>query len=280
MAFHQPGFAPVAPIQLLERLWEYECEQEHEQIVLGPYHLLLAHDVMESDDKKERFKNLFEDVRDCYPTHGVNIIMDNSVIELGGAVDMKWVMEAARVATANVVVIPDEMHNADATIDKLAQTIGSLTPEELQKFEFMFVPQGTTIQEFVRCIEAVQRFRPHITWLGIPRLAVGHLGSRRQLLEVAKQICAADIMHEDAPMSFHLLGFSDDVVDDIYCAGLGIAEGIDSAVPVRCGQKGEQFRLSRSDYGKRETYWIDRHDTVTHATLSNLDYVRDLINQV
>ncbi|MGE3487263.1 MAG: hypothetical protein AB7L09_21300 [Nitrospira sp.] len=272
----QTGFAPVAPIQLLERLWKYENENENEDITLGGYHLLLAHDVMESDDKKTRFKALFEDVRDAYGPHTVNIIMDNSVIELGGAVDMRWVMEAARIATANIVVIPDEMHEADATIDKLAQTIGSLSSEEKSEFEFMFVPQGRTINEFVRCIEAAQKFRPTVSWLGIPRLAQAHLGSRRFLLEAAQQICACDVMEEDSPMSFHLLGFSDHVVDDIACAGLGIAEGIDSAVPVRCGQKGEDFRLSRSDYGKRESYWQD-DKTLNDKTINNLDYVRRLI---
>src|SRR5436190_23915521 len=112
-------YAPVLPIHLAEKLFEYDQE------LFGTYHLLLAHDVMESEDKKRRYEALYTyGLAEAHRIFdGVYTIMDNSICELGGAVDMQWVFEAGDIADANVIVIPDAMGDGDKTIRLLHETI-------------------------------------------------------------------------------------------------------------------------------------------------------------
>lgn len=139
----------------------------------------------------------------------------------------------------------------------------------------MFVPQGRTLEDFVRCMEeslACTR-SDLITWWGIPRISVKHLGTRTSLILLA---------HALAPhRRIHLLGFSDKVTDDVVCSRVPTVTGIDSAVPVRCGLKGDQFRLSQSDYGKRGDYW--KQERLNTQAIQNIKRTRSWVaghNQV
>ncbi|MEB3089950.1 hypothetical protein, partial [Parvimonas sp. M20] len=81
------SFAPVAPIQILESLYNYGYD------AFGEYHLLLAHHIME---EPERFKALFERISgdmSVFPT----VIIDNSLVELGEAVALDMVRDAAAI---------------------------------------------------------------------------------------------------------------------------------------------------------------------------------------
>lgn len=269
-------FAPVAPIHLLEGMFEHELETGNP--CLGGYHLLLAHDVMESHDKQTRFHDLMDSVRDYYTS--AHIIMDNSVVELGDAVEMDWVVDAARFAQANVIVIPDAMSDWTATVTKFQSAADRMPDGTRKEFEFMFVPQGRTMSEFVRCVEAVMSSHPDfIDWIGIPRVArEQHDISRVSLTHMIDGVVRGSSHSKYAkyPVKYHLLGFSNDVLDDIEAARLGIAEGIDSAVPIRAGQVNRRFYASTNDYGKRGDYWTSEK-TLSSLAINNMEYFRRLI---
>ena len=260
-------FAPVAPLPLLESLWTEDVT------AVGSYHLLLAHDVMKDSKSENDYRNFFGRVRKQYEGD-MTIIMDNSLVELGSAVDMKMAIDAALALSADCVVAPDVMGDGKATIDAFDTFVTTAAWHRCKEagLGIMAVPQGPDLQTYVRCLELYADY-PEVTWVGIPRIAgrPDHLGGRRDLCAIAHAI--------NPSWDMHLLGFSDNVIDDILSVRCGEypARGIDSAVPVRAGIAGHTFRASRSDYGPRGNYW----ETTEHnqLTIDNIVEIRCLVGE-
>lgn len=244
-------FAPVAPIQLMEELLNAGAHH------LGNYHLLLAHDVVGKHEP--HYEAVFGELRRRL-SH--TIIMDNSVVELGEAVELSMIIEAAHIVKAHVLCIPDGYGSGGRTTALLNKHANKLSDLHM---DIMFIPQGPGLDEFVKCMESSLVF-PFITWWGIPRIAVDWIGTRTSLIELAKIL---------APnRQIHMLGFSNDVIDDFRCLRrFPDVQGIDSAVPLRAGQKSDLFRLSNSDYGKRGDFW-ENPGKLTSITKENLRNVR------
>lgn len=207
-------FAPVCNLPIYQGLLSHS--------ELGNYHLLLAHDVL---DKKEGYAKVFQ--RPNYSPTRV-VIMDNSVIELGAHVGIDTVLPAVIAAQANVVVLPDVLEDWEATVDAFqryyvewATACNYLT----HPWSFMVVPQGKTIEEFTRCAEHLAAHDSNIGWWGIPRNLVKLHGSRERAINICHLL--------NPTRQIHMLGFSDDNVDDLLCAQIPFVAGIDSAVPVR-----------------------------------------------
>src|SRR5215469_4735121 len=144
-------FCIVAPIHILEQL-----KNRH---AMGRYHLLLAHDVVE---KSHAYKMAFDNI---HPHPYSFVVMDNSVIELGDAVDLSMLQEACNIVRPSCVVLPDVLEQADATIDSCLDAIDSwskiLGP-------LMFCPQGIDTHSFTWCAEQLAD-DPRIKYWGCPR---------------------------------------------------------------------------------------------------------------
>lgn len=212
-------FAPVAPIQLLEEM--------KKRNILGRYHLFLTHHTLEFPD---RFKEL------CGGTNWnagnqLTIIMDNSVVELGDAVSDEKVFEACEVVKGQNWVYPvliDVMADGPATQEASAKS-WDWWREKHPEYSPMAVLQGSDWKSFT---ETADYFlcNPHFEGLenvGIPRVLVDHLGTRQLAIQYV------DALRPD--VNVHLLGFSNDVTDDIICSNMAAVRGIDSAVPIRYG---------------------------------------------
>ena len=209
-------FAPVAPAHIVERL---------PVATMGSYHLLLAHDVVKQPDVYSRVYNHF----------GMTTIMDNSVVELGEAVNPDIIKEAVHITGVSTIVLPDVLRNCDKTIDSIFEA----HPIWLKFFErqlgigrewgFMYVPQGLSIEEFVRCAEASLEL-DRVNFWGIPRNLVREIGTRERAIYVCRALAPE--------RRIHLLGFSDNIIDDVGCSRIRGVEGIDSAVPLRLASLG------------------------------------------
>ena len=239
-------FAPVAPIQVVDAMPPSVC---------GDYHLLLAHDVAAHDQRYGRF---FGSINNC------TVIMDNSVIELGNAVDLKIIKRALKAVDSTTVVLPDVLLDGQKTVESCKAALDPWSDElhdvgfgrttMNDRRGFMIVPQGKTLAEFAWC---AQQFAddPRINFWGVPRNLVKEIGSRAR---------AIDIVHALNPhRRIHLLGFSDDVCDDVLCAKDRRVEGIDSAVPLRAGTLGIEFGFN-TNMPKRDPLWFD---TAIHVPL-------------
>lgn len=230
-------FAPVAPLEIVKEL--------EERNVLGDYHLLLAHDVLAN---REEYSNIFGG-------KGYDIIMDNSLIELGYPMSMPETMEAAKVVGASYFVLPDVLMDYDRT---MAMTVKGLQeydrikherPSETQLPTPVPVVQGKNLDEMVNFIselDKINRMHNLFEMFCVPRVIANQLGTRRDIIEA----CVA------RGYVVHMLGFSDHKLDDIACARMPSVMGIDSAEPVRLGINGYNMSLDfPRDPGPRKNYW-------------------------
>lgn len=208
-------FAPVAPWQVYAKLFEKDC--------FPKAYLLLAHDVLAN---KEGYASLVDEGFDKAHT----IIMDNSVIELGVAEGIKPTLDAAQVVGAQIVVLPDALENASETIKlTLAGWEEWLECNDATSIDCMIVPQGESMQEWIRCIEELYNEGVDPEWIGIPRNTPGRIcSSRLDLVRIAKVFYPA--------AKIHLLGFSKLPYDDVLTAHHPDVVSIDSAVPLRASQ--------------------------------------------
>ena len=238
-------FAPVAPPALLLDLKRHDA--------LGPYHLLLAHDVVA---QKELYKEIFDDV------DGLYIIMDNSVIELGEPVSPEVLAEANSIVPTSVTVLPDYIGEMARTIESCTEAAINWSRKGLGPF--MVVPQGQSMSEFQHCAEQLMNL-PHVEAWGCPRHATAKLGSRHSL--------TFNLVILQPVMQLHLLGFSDNLQDDISVARAHGVNGIDSAVPLRLGLANEVITSKLQSHAPRGDYW----ETAKEATpnvLENLERIR------
>lgn len=210
------SYAPVAPIQILEEM--------RKQNVLGTYHLLLAHHVLEYP---ERFAELFNNHKQS------TIIMDNSIVELGASENDSKVLEAVKAIQARaasphwiIPVLTDVMGDGAATRDA-ATTSYKWWKENAPEWPLMVVTQGSEWEDFTATVDyfLLSGKFPGIEYVGVPRVLVEAIGSRQLAVQYIEAV-RPDI-------ATHLLGFSNDVTDDVICANLPGVEGIDSAVPLR-----------------------------------------------
>lgn len=134
----------------------------------GDYAMLLAH--LKDYYPKERNRN-------CY------VIMDNSLIELGGAVDVETVYNAAKQCGADEFILPDVFQNADATIAEVRKSIEWLHENDhMYDMRLMAVCQGATVEDFTRCFHTLEQI-PEIHCIGIPKVAATLLPEGRPGLE-------------------------------------------------------------------------------------------------
>ncbi len=231
MAVYQPKFAPVAPAHILADL---EAQKK-----LGDYHLLLAHETVRTP---KAFQGVFSSyaarIGNAYSS--LDVIMDNSIVELGGVVDDEMIEEAVqtilRIPHFHGRIYPvlgDVMGNGKETRKLSEATYERWTGVDNGKHMpgtcYMLVAQGENLEDFKKTvnyffIDNKEDF-PKIGWVGIPRKLTDLIGTRADAVRYLRMV---------APhVKIHLLGFSKTIADDLLCARMSGVSGIDSAVPVR-----------------------------------------------
>ncbi len=249
------SFAPVAPPQLLRKM------RELGDFVIGSYHLLLAHDVVA---RPHAYEGLFP--------RGAFIILDNSVIELGKPVDIGVLLEATHIVQPRLVVLPDEIGEQKST---LRTSIAMAQSVELPNHAaWMAVPQGKTLQELKDCADTMMLEIPDLGAWGVGRFVTAMLGSRVPFVRWLGDPNLRRPQKAGSTGFMHLLGFSDDVSDDYLASQQYGVMGIDSAVPVRMGQRGRVIKLEQGAIEPRGDFWENPGDEVEASTLANLYLIR------
>lgn len=255
-------FAPVCPAHVYAAMDVWDKGHKEDARVMGDYFLLLAHDVVANAKAYER---IFKE-KDC------TIIMDNSVIELGTAVDVSILKEACDIVNADVLAIPDVLQDGKATLLAAESFMDRWTAISAPaSIELMYIPQGKDPQDYLDCISGAAMADIPADWIGIARNLVPRVFTSRMF-----PIALAELFFPGTKQ--HLLGFSGDVLDDVECAKSGFVEGIDSAVPLRMGSAGLNLEKGIIDPGPRGDWW----DTVyiTDLMMTNLLAYRRLIGEV
>lgn len=205
----RPGFAPVAPLEVLRTLQATRS--------LGDYHLLIAPTVLDRAFAYEQFFRTRE---------SMTVIIDNGVVELGYPLPIRQLDQAASLIGSDrhevVVVMPDVINNGQATARLTAGAVAEWRRLK-SNVKTLGVAQGTTLKECIECAKAL--VEEGVDWLAISKYAAPLLGSRIEL---------AQALYAEFPRTpVHLLGFSENLWDDIKSvAASPMVQGIDSAMPV------------------------------------------------
>lgn len=230
MSIH-PRFAPVVPLVLADYM--------QSRGTLGNYHLLLAHDVLANPKEYRRI----------YADRGYTILMDNSLVELGYPLPLVEVLEACKIVGAQYAILPDKLNDMQATIDMTKEAIfrwRTIPTEQRGDVGLLPVLQGATHTEHMRMLSGFVMDND-VAGICVPRVIADTIGSRRWIINEAARF-----------YNIHLLGFSENFLDDIACARMPGVVGIDSAVPIRAALRDLIMSLDVPiNAGKRECYWDD-----------------------
>ena len=98
-------------------------------------------------------------------------ILDNSLIELGGAVDLKRVLEAAKVIHADEIILPDVFQKGPETLEVVAQSIEYLKNAYPYgcPYKVMAVAQGRDEKEWYECYRELLNMSG-VDVVGIPKI--------------------------------------------------------------------------------------------------------------
>lgn len=251
-------YSPIAPIQLLEEMQDNR--------ILGNYLLLLAHDVLK---EPVRYENLILGIRNWDDEDDDTfIIMDNSVVELGHAMNADDVVEAASVVEADCIMTPDSLGGFDATVSLIEQQADIL---ETCGFPLMRVPQGASYNEIERCIDWIHDYLParkgEPEYWGIPRWISNKFGSRWPTVRY--------IRSRIPDSQIHLLGMSDWYTDDIQCVKEYGVMGIDSANPLVMGQEGRDMLIHPWQHLARGGYWDSKE--LSRCAILNVEHMHNVV---
>lgn len=259
-------FAPVVPLSIAA------CLREND--LLGGYHLLLAHDVLLQPSS---YREIYRPYTDGRP---MDIIMDNSLIELGYPMEMLQVLEAAKVVNAKKVVLPDELGKLDKTLRAVWDSMNvwhTLPTKDTKEIKPVAVVQGKNLSECLTCIREYAKCG--IEDISIPRVLQKYLGTRSEIVMLAHA--------HYGYQNIHLLGFSDNILDDVACTRQPGVKGIDSAVPIRAGYKDVLISMDDPQFdrlvGPRGNYWDvtpkDLKQAQINLVMHNIRTFRGWINQ-
>ena len=132
-------------------------------------------------------------------------ILDNSAFELGSAIDMETVLDVAREIMADEVVLPDDFRKGALTVARTRGALQSMDPEDYERFKFMAVPQGETLEEWLECYNNL------VGMVGVDVIAVNRdtakfFGTRVKMLTYLQENGYVEPSKE-----YHLLGMEGNI---------------------------------------------------------------------
>ena len=157
-------------------------DREYDQNI----HMFLTHLV----EKDEHYRKV---AREC---KGFKIL-DNSLIEMGSAMDPSRVIEAALEIGANEVVLPDVFCDGLGTMTAIQESLPVFV-KEVPWCQRMAVVQGRTLEEWLDCLRYIEA-QTSIDTIGIPKIcAKMHPRGRRWFVE--------RVIESGTTKNIHLLG--------------------------------------------------------------------------
>ncbi len=105
-------------------------------------------------------------------------ILDNSLIELGGALSMDRLIAAADCIKADEIILPDVFKNGPATATEARKSIEWLKDKGLLgKYKLMAVCHGNNFNEWEQCFNNLKNM-PEIDVIGVPKVTSTWLPER------------------------------------------------------------------------------------------------------
>lgn len=97
-------------------------------------------------------------------------ILDNSLIELGGALSMGRLVRAADAIDADEIILPDVFKDGPATVESTKEAINWLKEKHLiGKYKLMAVAHGNNEKEWKECFDTLNKI-PEVDVIGVPKV--------------------------------------------------------------------------------------------------------------
>lgn len=261
---------------------EWMITPPHESFIenLPPQILILAHDVL---DKKYSDA----DVSLALKNYEGDVILDNSASEKVPLTFTQLLDAVNKIGNMRGVelAIPDALQDGAQTVE-LAVAFSQYFETHADAFgmtSLMFIPQGSNDADFLFCMKYIANIaaiRQQIATIGIPRNICPRIFSTREYAAALATMLFPD-------QYIHLLGFTDNIQDDIQLTLHGDIDirSIDSAVPLRASSKnialstdpamfshGCNFAGSRGD-------WFENPKLYSSIVMHNIDVAKEVFKE-
>jgi hypothetical protein len=177
------------------------------------------------------------------------VILDNSLIELGYAMEVDQLVQAAMQCGASEIVLPDTFMNPGETISLIREAVKELKDKYLPHgwkaqlpFRLMAVAQGTDLQSWLACLDEILTIDNCISTIGIPKNTNNFFPDtdkgRIQLLQA--------LSHKEYYLRFpwiqwHMLGSWDNPIEVQFASKFRWIRGCDTSIAWACAQVGLSF---------------------------------------
>lgn len=211
--------AIIAPIPLL-----------YKYAIRSKYHMALAHLVLENLD----YANFYRE----RSAAGEYVILDNSIIELGEAVSIDIILEAAARIKAHEIILPDVYRDGMGTLNAIDRVFHH-DAEKLKGYKLMAVPQGKTMSDWLYCYKKILRNFPQIDVIGIPKSTSMFEDDTIGRDNLVQHLYSHGFVKYDK--EYHLLGVHNNPAEILVSSRHKWIRGVDTCLPVLCGQLGVSF---------------------------------------
>lgn len=239
-------FANIVPITQLEKYGK-----------LTEYHLVLTHLVQQSEEYTEFMRNRSD--------AGDFLLMDNSLIELGDAMKITDVLQAAKACRAHEIVLPDVFRNKDETLVAIESAIREVRDYFGYKarhygYRLMAVPQGQNEEEWLSCLESILQKFPQVSTIGIPKVTNTFYTGDRGRIQLLVKLQELDVPKMYPHIQWHLLGIWNNPIELKHASYFKWVRGCDSSVGWAMAQQGIVLDPEEGALRPKEAV-IDFHST-------------------
>jgi hypothetical protein len=167
------------------------------------------------------------------------VIMDNSLIELGYALPLSDILQAAEMCGAGEIILPDVFRDGERTVEAVQAALTEIKQTtSAVPFGKMAVAHGRSREEWLWCFDTLSEMEG-VDTIGIPKVLdeIWQPGGRigcTQYLERTGRI-------DTRARSYHLLGIWTDPVEILCQAHHDWIRSVDTALAFHAGMLGIRF---------------------------------------
>lgn len=215
-----------------------------------PYHMCLAHLARRNPEYAEFYRKERE--------NGSFVLMDNGAAEKDGQ-PVRVLIDLIETVRPTEVVLPDCIYEKDTTLSMSHKALHKMKQEGVD-CQFMAVPQGNTIREWVECMKEMIEWPIHS--IGISKFMTYKLGPCVRTLLAAHVVGECNNRGKD--INIHLLGCAYDPREiatvDYLVKGV---RGTDSSIPYVYANQGVNMLEAVRDSIPRSQKEIDFYNNTT-----------------
>lgn len=193
------------------------------------YLMCLAHLVKQSDEYAGYYTNAASD-------RGRFVLMDNGAAE-GSQLSNEELLECYLKVRPDELVLPDTLCDTDDTLAKFGPALDYFTAHNLP-CRFMAVPQGETLDDWVRCAEVMVQ-DPRVDTIGVSKFLTQVTGNLTARMVALGELGCLIEKYRRYDLEVHLLGCNEEpALVHMMAKAFPFVRGCDTACGYLCAKAG------------------------------------------